>query len=115
MNTKTYLDGEIKRIYDKMSTMDPNSEEYGKLESKWNEYVDRKLEFEKHEASVDQADKQMKEARKDRAGRLVTEIFKVGVPLGVSVGMTFLLVACEAKGVVPFGVGKKWLDRITKY
>lgn len=108
MNTKTYLDEEITRLYDKMKMLDPTSEEYGKLETRWTELVNQKLEFDKHET-------QTKEARKDRVGRFFGDVFKVGVPLTASVLMTLLAYTVEAKGVVPFGIGKKWVDKIVKY
>lgn len=104
MDTKNYLDGEITRLYTRMTELEPDSEEYADVEEKYNKLMTLKLEFEKHNAD-----------KKDRVGKYVIEGVKVFVPLAVSVGMTFLLTACEAKGVVPFGIGKKWADKITKY
>lgn len=108
MNTKDFLDEEIARVYNKMVKLDPVSEEYGKLESRWTELVNQKLEYDKHES-------QTKEARKDRVSRNVTDMVKVGVSLAASIAMTLLAYTAEAKGVVPFGIGKKWIDKITKY
>jgi hypothetical protein len=115
MNTKHYLDGEIARIYNEMSKLDPTTDEYGKLESKWTELLVQKLEFEKHEASVTQNEKQIIENRKDRVGRTIMDGFKVVLPLGTAVVMTLLAYTFEAKGVIPVGIGKKWADKITKY
>jgi hypothetical protein len=108
MNTKDYLNEEIARLYNKMAELDPISEEYGKLEARWKELVNQKLEFDKHES-------QTKETRKDRVTRCTTDLIKVGVPLAASIAMTFIAYAAEAKGVVPFGIGKKWADKLTKY
>lgn len=107
MNTKDYLNEEIARVYEVMGKLDPDTEEYGKLEARWTELMDRKIEIEKSET-------QAKENRKDRFWRNVSDVFKVALPLGVSVGMTFMLTAAEAKGVMPYGFGKKWVDKITK-
>lgn len=107
MNTKDYLNKEIARVYEAMRKLDPNSEEYGKLEARWNELTDRMIEIEKSEM-------QMKENRKDRFWRNVSDVFKVALPLGVSVGMTLVLTAAEAKGVMPYGFGKKWVDNLMK-
>jgi hypothetical protein len=104
MDTKTYLDNEIKRLYDKMSTLEPGSDEYGTLETRWNELVNQRLEFER-----------MKETRKDRVSRCASDVFKVVVPLGTAVVMSLLAYTFEAKGVIPVGVGKKWADKLTKY
>lgn len=104
MDTKNYLDGEITRLYETMSKLDPSSEEYGKLEEHWTQLMDRKLELEKHNADC-----------KDRIGRFITDNCKWAVPLGVSVVMTLLAYTFEAKGVIPTGIGKKWADKLTKY
>ena len=104
MDTKTYLDGEITRIYNEMTKLDPGTEEYGKLETAWNALLVQKLEFEK-----------LKENRKDRVGRTIMDGFKVGLPLTASIVMTLLAYTFEAKGVIPVGIGKKWADKITKY
>ena len=108
MDTKDYLKKEIARLHKVMSEQDPNSEEYSKLEENLTKLVAQLLEIEKHEANV-------AECRKDRISRCITDNCKWFVPLGVSVGMSFLVMYAEAKGVVPFGVGKKWIDKITKY
>lgn len=108
MDTKTYLNEEIARIYTEMKKLDPNTDEYGKLESKWTELLVQQLEFEKHDA-------QIVEGRKERGSRIVMDCVKVGVPLTVSVVMTLLAYTFEAKGVIPVGIGKKWADKITKY
>ena len=108
MNTKDYLNEEIARLHAKMAELDPTSEEYGKLEARWTELMDRQIEIDKHETSI-------KEGRKDRIGRHIGDVFKVGVPVAVSVVMTFVMYAAEAKGVMPCGIGKKWADKITKF
>lgn len=115
MDTMTYLDGEITRIYNEMLKLDPNTDEYGKLESKWTELMSQKLEFEKHVSAVAQSEKQMIEDRKDRVGRTIMDGLKITLPLGTAVVMTLLAYTFEAKGVIPVGVGKKWADKITKY
>ena len=104
MDMKNHLDEEIMRLYTRMKELDPNSEEYVVVEENYIKLMTQKLEIEKHK--VDQ---------KDRVGRIVMDGVKVFVPLAASIGMSLLMITCEAKGVVPFGVGKKWLDRITKY
>ena len=104
MNTKTLLDEEIMRLYKRMKELDPDSEEYASVEENYIKLMTQKLEVEKHDVD-----------RKDRAGRIVMDGVKVFVPLAASIGMSLLMITCEAKGVVPFGVGKKWIDKITKY
>jgi hypothetical protein len=115
MNTKDYLDGEIKRLYDRMTKLDPESKEYATLEENWTKLVNQKLEIEKHEASTTQTEKQMKADRNDRVARYFIETGKVILPLGTAVVMTLLAYTFEAKGVIPVGIGKKWADKITKY
>lgn len=108
MNTKDRLEKEIERLHKVMADLDPNSEEYAKLEDNLTKLMDRLIEIEKHEASV-------AESKKDRISRCINDNLKWAIPLGVSVGMSFLAMYAEAKGVVPFGVGKKWIDKVTKY
>ena len=115
MNTKNLLDDEIKRLYDKLSKLDPDSEEYTELEDKWTKLVDRKLEIEKIESSESQNEKQMKEDRRDRIVRYVIESGKILIPLGVTVMGTLLAYTFEEKGTISSAIGKKYLDKLTKY
>ncbi len=108
MNTTEYLNEEIARLYAKMAEVEPESEEYGKLEARWTELVDRKIEIEKTEV-------QTRENRKDRFWRNAVDLVKVGVPLAGAAVMTLVLTAAEAKGVMPCGIGKKWVDKMMKF
>lgn len=104
MDAVNYLDQEIERLRNLMVTLEPTTDDYGTVESRWRELVNQKLEFEKHKADC-----------KDRVGRHITDNCKWAIPLGVSVVMTLLAYTFEAKGVIPCGVGKKWADKVTKY
>lgn len=115
MNTENYLDMEIKRLYERMTELDPETKEYEDVEEKYLKMVAQKLEIEKHEASVTQTEKQMKMDRVDRAWRVIVDSGKVVLPLGTAVVMTLLAYTFEAKGVIPMGVGKKWADKLTKF
>ena len=115
MNMNNYLDGEITRLYKRMTELDPDSKEYEDVEEKYLKMVAQKLEIEKHEASVAQTEKQMKADRKDRVWRNIIEGGRVVLPLGVTVMGTLLAYTFEAKGVIPVSFGKKFVDKLTKY
>lgn len=115
MNTKNLLDEEINRLYDKLSGLDPDSEDYEAMEDKWTKLVDRKLEIEKLESSEAQTEKQMKEDRKDRVVRYIIDAGKVILPLGITVVGTLLAFTFEEKGTISSNIGKKYLDKLTKY
>jgi hypothetical protein len=115
MNTKNLLDEEIKRLYDKLSKLDPDSEGYAELEDNWAKLVDRKIEIEKLESSEAQNEKQMKEDRKDRIVRYIIDSGKVILPLGVTVVGTLLAFTFEERGTISSNIGKKFMDKLTKY
>ena len=115
MNTKTLLNEEINRLYQKMSTLDPDSKEYAEMEDKWTKLVDRKLEIEKLESSEAQAEKQMKEDRKDRVVRYIIEGAKIVLPLSLTAVGTILAFTFEEKGTISSNIGKKFMDKLTKY
>lgn len=115
MDMTNYLDGEIKRLYERMTELEPHSEEYEDVENKYLKLMSQKLEIEKHKSSVTQTEKQMKEDRNDRVVRYVIDSGKIALPLGTAVVMTLLAYTFEAKGIVPMGIGKKWVEKLTKY
>lgn len=115
MDTKNYLDGEIKRLYERMSKLDPESKEYAAVEENWTKLVNQKLEIEKHEASKAQTEQQMKADRKHRVADYIIDSGRVILPLGVTVLGTLLAYTFETKGVVPVSIGKKFVDKLTKY
>ena len=115
MDMNTYLDGEIKRLYERMSKLDPETKEYATVEENWNKLVNQKLEIEKHETSKAQTEQQMKADRKHRVTGYIIDTGRVILPLGVTVLGTLLAYTFEAKGVVPVSFGKKFVDKLTKY
>ena len=115
MDTKTYLDGELKRLYDRMKVLDPESKEYAAVEEAYLKMQAQKLEIEKHEASKAQTEKQMKVDRNHRIVGYVIDGAKVLITAGITIGGSILAWQIEDKGVVPFGFGKKFVDKLTKY
>lgn len=115
MDTKNRLNDEIKRLQDLMSTLDPLSQEYAIVEDNLNKLMNQQLEIEKHETSAAQTEKQMKADKVDRVVRYFIETGKVVLPLVVTVGGSLLAWRIEASGIVPFGFGKKYVDKLTKY
>ena len=102
----TMLDEEIERLYKRLQNMDPESDEYTKVEENWTKLVAQKLEFEKHESD-----------KKDRGWRYVIETGKTILPLGVTVVFSLLAWQIEAKGGsgIPFNFGKRFVEKLTKY
>lgn len=102
----TKLDVEIDRLYERLKTLDPETEEYTKVEECWLKLVAQKLESEKHESD-----------KKDRGWRYVIETGKVILPLGLTAVFSLLAWQIEAKGGsgLPFNFGKRFVEKITKY
>lgn len=115
MDTMDRLDAEIKRLHDRMTKLEPESKEYEDVENKYLKLMSQKLEYEKYKSSVEQNDKQMKADFNDRVARYIIDGGKVVLTVGSAVGMGLLAYTFEAKGVVPVGIGKKWVDKLTKY
>lgn len=103
---RTKLDEEIDRVYERLQKLDPETEEYAKVEENWIKLVAQKLESEKHESD-----------KKDRGWRYVIETGKTILPLGVTVVFSLLAWQIEAKGGsgIPFNFGKRFVERLTKY
>ena len=115
MDTKTNLEKQLKRLYDRLEKLDPESKEYAAVEEACLKMEAQKLEIEKHEASKSQTEKQMKVDRNHRIVGYVIDGAKVLITAGITIGGSLLAWQIEAKGVVPFGFGKKFVDKLTKY
>lgn len=115
MNLKALLDVEIEERSMKLAKLDPGTKEYSDAVEGLAKLIDRRIEIEKLELSEAQTEKQMKAEHNDRVVRYIIDSGKVILPLGTAVGMSLLAYTFEAKGVVPVGIGKKWVEKLTKY
>lgn len=102
----TMLDEELNRLYERLKALDPESDEYAKLEESWLKLMAQKLESEKHESD-----------KKDRGWRYAIDIGKTAIPLSVTIVFSLLAWQIEAKGGsgVPFNFGKRFVEKLTKY
>lgn len=102
----TILDAELDRLYKRLQLLDPESDEYAKVEDAFIKLMTQKLEAEKHKSD--------KTANWWKNG---IEIGKTMFPLGVTVVFSLLAWQIEAKGGsgVPFNFGKRFVEKLTKY
>lgn len=103
---RTKLDEELDRLYDRLQKLEPDTDEYAKVEDAWLKLSAQKLEVEKHESD-----------KKDRWCKYGTDIGKTLLTLGVTVGGSLLAWQIEAKGGsgIPFNFGKRFVEKLTKY
>jgi hypothetical protein len=107
MNKKnTKLDVEIDRLYDRLQTLEPDTDEYAKVEDAYTKLRNLKLEIEKHESD-----------KKDRWCKHGLDATKTILTLAVTVGGSLLAWQIEAHGGsgVPFNFGKRFVEKLTKY
>lgn len=114
MNEKTLLEAEIKRLYDQMSKLDPDSEEYAKVEDNWTRLVDRIIEIEKIESTETQAELLRKEDRKSRWIKNAIDIGAVVLPLGVTIWGAIMSFTFEENGTITSNMGRKFMDKLIK-
>lgn len=102
----TMLDAELERLYKRLQTLDPESDEYAKVEEAFTKLMTQKLEVEKHKSD-----------KMTNWWRNGIEIGKTIIPLGVTVVFSLLAWQIEAKGGsgVPFNFGKRFVEKLTKY
>lgn len=105
-NKITKLDEELDRLYTRLQKLEPDTEEYAKVEDAWLKLRAQKLEIEKHESE-----------KKDRWCKYGLDLGKTLLTLGVTVGGSLLAWQIEAKGGsgIPFNFGKRFVEKLTKY
>ena len=102
----TMLDAELERLYERLQNLDPESDEYAKVEDAFAKLMTQKLEVEKHKSD--------KTANWWKHG---IEIGKTLLTLTVTVGGSIIAWQIEAKGGsgIPFNFGKRFVEKLTKY
>lgn len=114
MNEKLLLEAEINRLYEQMSALNPDSEEYAKVEDNWTRLVDRMIEIEKIESAEAQNELQRKEDRKSRIVKNLIDVGAIVLPLGVTIWGAIMSFTFEEKGTITSNMGRKFMDKLIK-
>ena len=114
MDARTLLDDEIKRLYERMKELDPDTKQYAEVEDNWTKLMDRKLEIEKLESSEALAEKQMREDRKTRLFKNLIDVGAIVLPLGVTIWGAIVSFKFEEDGTITSNMGRKFMDKLIK-
>lgn len=114
MNEKTLLEAEIARLYEQMSNLSPDSDEYAKVEDNWTRLVDRMIEIEKIESTEAQNELQRKEDRRSRIVKNIIDVGAIVLPLGVTIWGAILSFTFEERGTITSNMGRKFMDKLIK-
>lgn len=122
-NIETLLYDEIDREFDKLSTMEPGSEEYKVAVDGIAKLMDRAIEIDKVDADakdkaetrkVDQQlkERQLKDERVDRWIRNAIGVAGVLLPIGVTIWGTLVTLRFEETGAVTTNMGRGFIQRL---
>ena len=122
-NIETLLYDEIDREFDKLSTMEPGSEEYKVAVDGIAKLMDRAIEIDKVDADVkDKAEtrkvdqqlkeRQLKDERVDRWIRNAIGVAGVLLPIGVTIWGTLVTLRFEETGAVTTNMGRGFIQRL---
>lgn len=109
---ETLLTDEIEKLYDRLSTLSPDSKEYAAVEANLNKFMEQKLEIERLRASEIQNEKQMKE---ERIFRIIKHLIDIGLgilPIMVTVWGVNASFEFEKEDTITSTVGRKFMDRL---
>ena len=115
MNVETLLNVEIEDKFEKLSDLEFATKEYASGVDNVAKLVDRAIEIDKFKAAQAQAEAQLKEARKDRFWKTVTDGVKVVLPIiatGVGVYFSFKF---EENGTITSATGRQLHQKLIKF
>lgn len=100
---KELLDKEIEKLRERLQTLEPDSDEYRKVEDAMNKLIEKRFEIEK-----------LKGDKWSRAFKIACDIAAILLPLGVNIGFVLLMFTFEEKGTISSSMGRKIMDLIMK-
>ena len=98
---KVLLDQEIEKLREKLQTLEPDTDEYKKVEDAMTKLVEKRLEVEK-----------VKGDKWSRIFKICCDIAAILLPLGVTIWGTLLAFTFEEKGTISSSIGRKFMDAI---
>lgn len=114
MEMTTNLHGEINNRFDKLSQLDPSSNEYTAAVDNVTKLMDRAIEIEKLEKAEAQNERQFKEDRKSRVVKNCIDVGSIVLPLTVTVWGALVSLKFEEEGSITTTIGRKTLDKLFK-
>lgn len=114
MEMTTKLHKEIDNRFDKLSKLDPSSNEYSAAVGSVTKLMDRAIEIEKIEKNEAQNERQLKEDRKSRVVKNCIDVGSIVLPLTVTVWGALVSLKFEEEGSITTTIGRKTLDKLFK-
>lgn len=112
MSMETLLNTEIENKFDDLSKLDASSKEYSDAVDSVTKLMDRGIELKKIEKSATQAEKQIKEDRKDRIVKSTIDVGSIVLPLAVTIWGACVSLKFEETGSITTSIGRKFIDKI---
>lgn len=98
---KELLDQEIEKLRERLQVLEPDSDEYKKVEDAMNKLIEKRIEIEK-----------VKGDKWSRIFKICCDIAAILLPLGVAIWGTLLAYTFEEKGTISSSIGRKFLDMV---
>ena len=95
------VDEEIDKLYEKLQTLDEDSNEYQMVEDAILKLMDKKIEIER-----------LKGDKWSRVFKIVCDIAAILLPLGVTIWGTLLAFTFEERGTITSTMGRKFMDKL---